>query len=158
VRLYVVLSSCGIVSSYRFFLCNKRDFSDPESDVPFAQVLYGNDAVMQSFYDSLTDDGILVMQLGESSTYRSASEMYTRSKNRATTTELLTRVGFQSIHAYEEVSSFVGSSASCVPHALVFLICASCFDAVTLRLPCTMDATCCFQILCHSCAVVCDCC
>jgi hypothetical protein len=82
------------------------DCSDPESNVPFAEVLYGNDAVMQSLYDSLSANGILVMQLGESATLASPDEMNTGAKNRAKTTDLLTRVGFESIHAYEEVSWF----------------------------------------------------
>ena len=43
------------------------------------------------------------MQLGESPYHRSANEANTMSKNRLATTELLSRVGFESIHAYEEV-------------------------------------------------------
>lgn len=75
--------------------------------MPFAGVLYGNDAVMQSFYDSLSDEGILVMQLGESSSLVDPAEILGSFENRAKTTELLTRVGFQSIHAYEEVSTII---------------------------------------------------
>ena len=80
--------------------------SDPESDVPFTKLLYSNDAVMRAFYDSLSEDGILVMQLGESPTPRNAAETHSKAKNRDATTELLERVGFQSIHAYEEVSRY----------------------------------------------------
>lgn len=84
--------------------------SDPESNIPFAQVLYANDAVMQSFYDSLSDNGILVMQLGESAENDAPSELNSMGKNRAKTTDLLTKVGFQSIHAYEEVSDRIVDS------------------------------------------------
>ncbi len=78
--------------------------SDPESDIPFAKMLYSNDAVMQAFFDSLSKDGLLVMQLGESPSSKAAAEANTAAKNRAATTDLLTRVGFESIHTYEEVS------------------------------------------------------
>jgi spermidine synthase len=78
------------------------DALDPESDIPFAKMLYSNDAVMQAFFDSLSKDGLLVMQLGESPSSKAAAEANTAAKNRAATTDLLTRVGFESIHTYEE--------------------------------------------------------
>lgn len=81
-------------------------YSDPESDIPFAKMLYSNDAVMQAFFDALSKDGILVMQLGESPSPYAAAEANTKAKNRAATTDLLARVGFQSIHTYEEVSRY----------------------------------------------------
>ncbi len=82
------------------------EYSDPEANVPFAKLLYSNNAVMQSFYDALSDDGVFVMQLGESSVHNSPSETNSFAKNRAATTRLLEEVGFESIHAYEEVSGF----------------------------------------------------
>lgn len=109
-----VFCSCCASSLGLTFVCNVHGCSDPESDIPFAKVLYGNDAVMQSFYDSLSDHGILVMQLGESADANDADESHTAAKNRAATTELLTRVGFESIHAYEEVSVY--------PHMFRFFV------------------------------------
>jgi len=79
--------------------------SDPESEVPFAQALYGNDKFMRAFFNSLSDDGILVMQLGEAPKALSPDETHSKFKNRATTTKLLAKLGFESIHAYEEVSA-----------------------------------------------------
>jgi hypothetical protein len=77
--------------------------SDPESEIPFAKALYSNAKFMQSFYDSLSDDGILVMQLGESAVLEDPDETYSKYKNRVAVVKLLERVGFESIHAYEEV-------------------------------------------------------
>lgn len=79
-------------------------YSDPEANVPFAKMLYSNIAVMQSFYDALSDNGVFVMQLGESSNHGDPSETNSFAKNRAATTGLLEEVGFESIHAFEEVS------------------------------------------------------
>lgn len=66
-------------------------------------MLYSNDLFMKAFYDSLSEDGILVMQLGQSPEHVSANEANTIYKNRLVTTDLLSRVGFESIHAFEEV-------------------------------------------------------
>jgi spermidine synthase len=60
---------------------------------------------MKAFYNSLSDDGILVMQLGESPEWFSPDETHSTNKNRAAATRLLESVGFESIHAYEEVSA-----------------------------------------------------
>jgi hypothetical protein len=85
-----------------FLLIAIRYHSDPESEIPFADALYGNDDFMQAFYNSLTDDGILVMQLGESPQFYSPDETHSKFKNRAKTTDLLEKLGFESIHVYEE--------------------------------------------------------
>ena len=77
--------------------------SDPESEIPFAKALYSNVTFMQSFYNSLSDDGILVMQLGESADLDDPDETYSKYKNRVAAVKLLEHVGFESIHAYEEV-------------------------------------------------------
>ena len=62
---------------------------------------------MRAFFDSLSDDGILIMQLGQAPKEYAPDEMLSRYKNRATTTKLLAKLGFESIHAYEEVSADV---------------------------------------------------
>jgi hypothetical protein len=61
---------------------------------------------MKTFYNSLSDDGILVMQLGKAPEWDDPDESHSKYKNRAATTSLLERVGFKSIHVYEEVSAF----------------------------------------------------
>jgi hypothetical protein len=77
--------------------------SDPESEIPFAKALYSNVTFMQSFYDSISDDGILVMQLGEAAKIHNPDETYSKYKNRVAAVDLLEGLGFESIHAYEEV-------------------------------------------------------
>ena len=64
---------------------------------------------MRAFYDSLSDDGILVMQLGQASKSDSPDETYSAFKNRAALMSFLEKLGFESIHTYDEVSycSFV---------------------------------------------------
>jgi spermidine synthase len=76
--------------------------SDPESEVPFAEALYSDDAFMRAFYDSLSDDGILVVQLG------AAPQSYTPDGSRIVLLQrvFLEKLGFESIHAYEDVRYF----------------------------------------------------
>lgn len=78
--------------------------SDPETEVPFAESLYSDVTLIRALYDSLSDDGILVLQLGESPKSFSPDETYSKFKNRATATIFLENLGFESIHAYEDVS------------------------------------------------------
>lgn len=78
------------------------DALDPEREVPFAQALYNNPAFLKSLFDSLSDDGIIVMQLGAAPWNDDPPEMLTRFKNRARITALLEKAGFSSIHVYDE--------------------------------------------------------
>jgi hypothetical protein len=61
---------------------------------------------VKSFYNSLSDNGILVMELGESPDSRDPDEMKSGDKNRVVALNLLESAGFESIHAFEEVSKF----------------------------------------------------
>jgi hypothetical protein len=81
--------------------------SDPESDIPFSRALYSNDAAIKVLYNSLSDEGILVMQLGKSPEWFSPDETHSENKNRTAAIRLLERVGFESIQAYEEVSDLI---------------------------------------------------
>lgn len=58
---------------------------------------------MKSFYNALGPRGIIVMQLGESPNLLDPAETYSRHKNRVAVRNLLEKVGFESIHTYEEV-------------------------------------------------------
>ncbi len=59
----------------------------------------------QALYNALTDDGVIVMQLGVTPDLEDISDQYTKSKNRAKLTNGLSSIGFDSMHAYEEVNS-----------------------------------------------------
>ena len=58
---------------------------------------------MRAFYNALSEDGIIVMQLGEAPEVWHPDETHSKFKNRAAAIRLLEEVGFESIHAYEEV-------------------------------------------------------
>lgn len=65
---------------------------------------------MQSFYNALDDNGVLVMQLGEAPEVTDPDETYSRHKNRVSVMKLLEQVGFAGIHTYEEVSCYFCST------------------------------------------------
>lgn len=66
--------------------------------------LYSDKSLMEAFYNSLSSDGVLVMQLGESPELHYSDETRNKFKNRAEMERLLEEVGFESVHVYEEVS------------------------------------------------------
>jgi len=78
------------------------DALDPQDDIPFAEVLYNNDVFTQALYQALSDNGVIVMQLGVTPDLEDITDIYTKSKNRAKLTYGLESVGFESMHAYEE--------------------------------------------------------
>jgi len=78
------------------------DALDPQDTVGFASVLYQNLVFWQSIYNALTDDGILVAQLGDAPMLLDPADTNTDGKNRQLVIENLEEVGFQSMHVYEE--------------------------------------------------------
>jgi spermidine synthase len=80
------------------------DALDPQDGIPFADVLYNNDVFTQALYQALSDNGVIVMQLGVTPDLEDITDIYTKSKNRAKLTYGLESAGFESMHAYEEVN------------------------------------------------------
>eukprot|EP00984_Skeletonema_dohrnii_P021531 scaffold10784_cov80-Skeletonema_dohrnii-CCMP3373.AAC.1 len=78
------------------------DCLDPNDDHPFAKVLYTDDGYVTSLYDALTDDGILVVQVGEASEIDDSADENGSFENRSTMIKMLDAIGFKSIHIYEE--------------------------------------------------------
>mmetsp|Transcript_24003 Transcript_24003/g.47680 ORF Transcript_24003/g.47680 Transcript_24003/m.47680 type:complete len:728 (+) Transcript_24003:116-2299(+) len=78
------------------------DCLDPNDDHPFAKVLYTDDGYVTSLYDALTEDGILVVQVGEASEIDDAADENGDFENRSTMIKMLDAIGFKSIHIYEE--------------------------------------------------------
>jgi len=78
------------------------DALDPQDDVPFADFLYTNDNFFKTLHDSLTESGILVLQLGMSPDSFDPSEDFSKNHKRAYLIGALSRIGFESIHVYEE--------------------------------------------------------
>ena len=87
--------------------------SDPESEIPFSEALYSDKILMKAFYNAMPGNGILVMQLGESPNVGNADETLSKFKYRAATESLLEEVGFESVHAYEEVRQLNPELTSC---------------------------------------------
>ena len=71
------------------------DCLDPNDDHPFAKVLYTDDGYVTSLYDALTDDGILVVQVGEAPKPRSPSDENGDFENRSTMIKMLDAIGFK---------------------------------------------------------------
>eukprot|EP00985_Skeletonema_marinoi_P014403 scaffold7297_cov120-Skeletonema_marinoi.AAC.1 len=71
------------------------DCLDPNDDHPFAKVLYTDDGYVTSLYDALTEDGILVVQVGEAVNSRSPSDENGDFENRSTMIKMLDVIGFK---------------------------------------------------------------
>eukprot|EP00985_Skeletonema_marinoi_P015075 scaffold7686_cov111-Skeletonema_marinoi.AAC.1 len=71
------------------------DCLDPNDDHPFAKVLYTDDGYVTSLYDALTEDGILVVQVGEAVNSRSPSDENGSFENRSTMIKMLDEIGFK---------------------------------------------------------------
>jgi len=88
------------------------DALDPQDDVPFAEVLYTHTVFFKALYNSLSDNGIMVLQLGESPNSDEPPDEFTKSSRRAYLTNSLGDVGFQAIHVFEEGHCGFGDSWS----------------------------------------------
>lgn len=71
------------------------DCLDPDDDVPFAQVLYTSNDFLNSLYNALTDEGILVVQVGRSPTFGQAADETGAFVNRHVLINKLDEVGFK---------------------------------------------------------------
>ena len=71
------------------------DCLDPNDDHPFAKVLYTDDGYVTSLYDGLTDNGILVVQIGEAIFNDSPSDENGSFENRSVMIKMLDAIGFK---------------------------------------------------------------
>jgi len=78
------------------------DALDPEDDVPFAEALYNNHIFMEHLHQDLSEDGIIILQLGETATSSNPPDEMTRFKNRANLIHLLEQVGMKSFFPYDD--------------------------------------------------------
>jgi len=78
------------------------DALDPQDTVEFANILYQDLTFWKSVYNAITDNGILVAQLGNSPFIDDGADTSTYHKRRAAIIDVLHDVGFQTTHAYEE--------------------------------------------------------
>lgn len=71
------------------------DCLDPNDDIPFAKLLYTSDDYLNSLYSSLTEEGILVVQVGEAPGVGDAADETGEFANRQEMIEMLSEVGFK---------------------------------------------------------------
>ena len=71
------------------------DCLDPNDDIPFAKLLYTSDDYLNSLYSSLTEEGILVVQVGEAPGVKNAADETGEFANRQEMIEMLSEVGFK---------------------------------------------------------------
>jgi spermidine synthase len=83
------------------------DALDPNVKTTFAVDLYTNDECIESLYNGLAESGILVVQLGEANSVEDPADEAGQYENRAIMMEKLEKVGFKSMHIYNEVRSFL---------------------------------------------------
>jgi len=81
------------------------DALDPEDEVPFAEALYSNYVFLDALYQDLSDDGIIILQVGQTTESHAPSDEYTKYKNRAGFIDLLQKVGMKSFFPYEDFHS-----------------------------------------------------
>jgi len=85
------------------------DALDPQDEVEFCDALYNNGQFLGSLFHGLSDNGALVIQVGESPHPSDPPELMGRHKNRAILIQHLTDLGFESLHIYgEDHSGFTG--------------------------------------------------
>jgi len=78
------------------------DALDPNDEIEFAVYLYTSDNYIQSLYNALSDQGILVVQVGEVPDVIDPADETGHFANRSIMKDKLSNVGFESIHVYEE--------------------------------------------------------
>mmetsp|Transcript_39161 Transcript_39161/g.91235 ORF Transcript_39161/g.91235 Transcript_39161/m.91235 type:complete len:372 (-) Transcript_39161:99-1214(-) len=78
------------------------DALDPTDDNAFTEYLYYNDRFLESMFDSLTENGVIIMQLGDSIDLDDAHDAVNGFHTRANVIRVLERYGFESFHVYDE--------------------------------------------------------
>ena len=78
-------------------------FSDPQVQKDFVQALYDGSPFLKSLPSSLSDNGILVTQVGSDPHLLAPSEDHSIHKNRVKFFETLVEIGFGSVRNYSEV-------------------------------------------------------
>ena len=96
------------------------DALDPQEMVEFAATLYNSDDFAKSLYNSLEENGILVMQLGSSPEHSDPGEKNSLNLRRHQIMDLVEMVGFRRVQVYEEVSR--GSSSILYFNTSTFVI------------------------------------
>jgi len=65
-------------------------------------MLYNSYDFVETLYNSLSDKGVIVLQLGEATEYSEAAAQFTKESRRIALINLLVDVGFEAMHLYED--------------------------------------------------------
>ncbi len=84
------------------------DALDPQDDVPFAEVLYNDPIFFKTLSNALTQNGILVLQLGEAPVFSTPPEAVSRNNKRDFVMKQLAKL-FHSSHVFTEGHCFFRS-------------------------------------------------
>ena len=109
-KFYCNFIAITLQVSVNIFHLNKTDALDPQDTVEFANILYQDLSFWQSIYNALTEDGILVAQLGNSPHLWQGSDQDNMNIRRFKNTQVLEKVGFATTHSYEESHCEFGNS------------------------------------------------
>jgi hypothetical protein len=104
-RIYEMGIYCRLLISPSLFSC-PWICSDPQDNVIFAKFLYSNDDFTGALYNALTDEGVMIMQLGQSPSHDNVPDEMSKFHMRASLEHDLIRFGFESLHQYEEVRCY----------------------------------------------------
>eukprot|EP00339_Tiarina_fusa_P022092 CAMPEP_0116996284 /NCGR_PEP_ID=MMETSP0472-20121206/143_1 /TAXON_ID=693140 ORGANISM="Tiarina fusus, Strain LIS" /NCGR_SAMPLE_ID=MMETSP0472 /ASSEMBLY_ACC=CAM_ASM_000603 /LENGTH=622 /DNA_ID=CAMNT_0004694857 /DNA_START=326 /DNA_END=2194 /DNA_ORIENTATION=+ len=78
------------------------DALDPQNVVDFAEALYGDSSFMGALYNGLSENGVLVSQVGEAVKLTAPAQTYSVNRNRALFIKSLIGQGFVDIAEYNE--------------------------------------------------------
>ena len=85
---------------------------NPEDDIDFSEILLDDLGFVRLLHDGLSDDGILVVSLGNGHSLQDAPEYLTKSHDVVTLVDKLEQAGFAAIHEYEDSHSGILESAT----------------------------------------------
>jgi hypothetical protein len=88
-----------LLTTYLVRLCIRRD---PQNVVEFAKALYGDSSFLGALYNALSNDGILVTQVGDAPRRGDGPEHLSKDENRVIYSRSLATQGFRSIADYTE--------------------------------------------------------
>lgn len=80
------------------------DALDPDKFVSIVGSLYTDNSFVKAIYNALNEDGILVIQFGETDSLRDPALETGPERDSADVMSALQNAGFESIHQYDEVS------------------------------------------------------
>ena len=100
IRTYILF--LNVLFSQTYFERNLK--RDPQNAVDFVQALYGDGAFLNSLYNSLTENGVLLTQVGESAYIGDIAETYPGNINyqRFMYEKAMKNQGFEAVMHYEE--------------------------------------------------------